>query len=135
MAEELRPVEIPQDDVDYVLVDERTGERKFIGGTHKGDVWQLPPYQRIEPADAEDQVEVSPKPPTGAMTRQIAGAHYKDMPIQPVEFCQRNRLGYCEANVVKYVCRHRIKRGREDLEKAKHYIDLLLDLEYGEGEV
>lgn len=63
---------------------------------------------------------------------QVGGDHYKDFPIQPVEFCQKNRLSYCEANVVKYVTRHKFKGGREDIEKAKHYLDLILELEYGE---
>jgi hypothetical protein len=63
---------------------------------------------------------------------QVGGDHYKIMAIQPVEFAHANKLGYCEAAVVKYVCRHRSKHGREDLEKAKHCIDLLIRLEYGE---
>lgn len=63
---------------------------------------------------------------------QIAGSHYKDMAIQPTQFSQLNQLNFCEANVVKYICRHRVKNGREDLEKAKHYIDILIALEYPE---
>ena len=51
--------------------------------------------------------------------------HY-DFEIQPVEFILRNRLGFCEGNIVKYVSRWRLKNGREDLIKAKHYIDILL---------
>jgi hypothetical protein len=65
-----------------------------------------------------------------ASDRQEAGNHYKDMPIQPAEFCQRNRLNWCEANVVKYVCRHRDKKGTEDIRKAIHYLELLLEWEY-----
>jgi hypothetical protein len=65
-----------------------------------------------------------------ASDRQEAGNHYKDMPIQPAEFCQRNRLNWCEANVVKYVCRHRDKKGAEDIRKAIHYLELLLEWEY-----
>ena len=63
---------------------------------------------------------------------QVGGGHYKDMPIQPSEFCQRNQLNWCEANAVKYVCRHRSKNGRQDVEKAIHYLQLLLEWEYGE---
>jgi hypothetical protein len=59
------------------------------------------------------------------------------MPIQPVEFIQKNGLGFCEGNVIKYVCRHKKKNGLQDLLKARHYIDLLIELEYpsaaGEG--
>jgi hypothetical protein len=71
-------------------------------------------------------------PKGSALSNQIGGVHYKDLPIQPVEFCQKNKLNYCEANAIKYLCRHRDKGGREDLEKAKHYIDLLLEIEYPE---
>jgi len=64
---------------------------------------------------------------TDAKDIQIGGDHYKDMAIQPVEFILANHLGYCEGNVVKYVCRWQQKNGKQDLEKARHYIDLLLD--------
>lgn len=65
-----------------------------------------------------------------AMSTQIGGAHYKDMPIQPIEFCQRNKLTFCESNVVKYVCRHRSKGGAQDIRKAIHNLQLLLEMEY-----
>lgn len=65
-----------------------------------------------------------------ALQTQVGGSHYKALPIQPVEFCQRNRLGYCESSAIKYLCRHRTKGRRQDLEKAKHFIDLLLQMEY-----
>lgn len=51
------------------------------------------------------------------------------MPIQPVEFITKNGLGFCEGNVVKYVCRHKAKGGVEDLKKARHYLDLLIQME------
>jgi hypothetical protein len=63
---------------------------------------------------------------------QVGGNHYKRFKIQPIEFCQKNKLPYCESNVIKYVCRHSFKNGREDLEKAKHCIDLLIQMEYGD---
>ena len=66
-----------------------------------------------------------------ASERQVNGAHYKDFAIQPAEFVHRNKLGFLEGNVIKYVCRHGAKHGREDLLKARHYIDLLLEWEYG----
>lgn len=61
---------------------------------------------------------------------QVGGSHYKDMKIQPVEYIVANDLGYCEGNVVKYVSRWKSKGGVDDLRKARHYIDLLI-----EGEV
>ena len=65
----------------------------------------------------------------GALTKQVAGNHYKDLPIQPVEFIHANAIGYFEGNVIKYVSRWRKKNGVADLEKAKHYIELLIELE------
>ena len=64
-----------------------------------------------------------------ALSKQVAGNHYKDLPIQPVEYIHANALGYFEGNVVKYISRWRKKNGIADLEKAKHYIELLIELE------
>jgi hypothetical protein len=61
---------------------------------------------------------------------QEGGSHYKDMPIQPVDFIHKNRIPYIEGNIIKYVCRHKSKNGVEDLKKARHYIDLLIKLQY-----
>lgn len=64
-----------------------------------------------------------------SLTKQVAGTHYKDLPIQPVEYIHANGIGYFEGNVIKYVSRWRAKNGIADLEKAKHYIELLIELE------
>jgi hypothetical protein len=64
-----------------------------------------------------------------AIHTQVAGSHYKDMPIQPVEFIHANALGYFEGNVIKYISRWRKKGGMDDLRKAKHYVELLIELE------
>ena len=64
-----------------------------------------------------------------ALEKQEGGGHYKDMPIQPVEFIHANGIGYMEGNVIKYVSRWRNKNGIADLQKAKHYIELLIELE------
>jgi hypothetical protein len=64
-----------------------------------------------------------------ALKDQVAGGHYKKLAIQPVEFIQKNGIGFCEGNVVKYVTRWRDKGGVEDLRKAKHFIDLLIEIE------
>lgn len=66
-----------------------------------------------------------------ALERQEGGSHY-NMAIQPIEFIEKNGLGFSEGNVIKYVCRHKRKNGKEDLLKARHYIDLLIELHYGE---
>ena len=64
-----------------------------------------------------------------ALSVQVGGTHYKDMKIQPVEFIHANGIGYFEGNVIKYVARWRAKNGIADLEKARHYLDLLIELE------
>lgn len=66
---------------------------------------------------------------TNALAHQEGGGHYKGMKIQPVEFIHANGIGYFEGNVIKYASRWRAKGGVEDLKKARHYIDLLIDLE------
>lgn len=67
-----------------------------------------------------------------SLQTQVGGNHYKDMVIQPIEFTMKNKLGFLEGNIIKYVARHLAKNGRQDLEKAKHYIELALDHYYPE---
>lgn len=64
-----------------------------------------------------------------ALEKQVSGSHYKDCTIQPIEYIHANGLDFCEGNVVKYITRWRAKNGIKDLEKAKHYIELLIELE------
>ena len=64
-----------------------------------------------------------------ALDIQVGGGHYKNMPIQPMEFSMANNLDACQHTVVKYVTRFREKGGIQDLEKAKHVIDMLIEFE------
>jgi hypothetical protein len=64
---------------------------------------------------------------------QVDGTHYKDCVIQPAEYIYANKLDFFQGNVVKYITRFRAKNGAKDLEKARHYIDLLLELEYNKN--
>ena len=64
-----------------------------------------------------------------ALENQVGGSHYKSMAIQPVEYIHKNNIPYIEGCVIKYISRWRKKNGMADLEKAKHYIELLIDLE------
>ena len=57
-----------------------------------------------------------------ALENQVSGNHYKDMPIQVVQFCHANQIPYMEGNVIKYMCRWKKKNGIQDLEKA-NWID------------
>lgn len=61
---------------------------------------------------------------------QVGGEHYASLKIQPTEFIHANNVPFIEGNVIKYVMRHRQKNGIEDLKKARHYIDLLIEYEY-----
>lgn len=69
--------------------------------------------------------------PKDALSEQVGGDHYKDMAIQPVEFITKNGIGFIEGSIIKYICRHKSKNGKQDLLKARHFIDLLIQLEYG----
>lgn len=66
-----------------------------------------------------------------ALNKQEGGNHYKDKGIQPIVYIHANNMGFCDGNVVKYITRYKEKNGKQDLEKAKHYIELLIELEYG----
>ena len=58
---------------------------------------------------------------------QIGGNHYRGKAIQPIEYILKNKLGYCEGNIIKYVTRWKEKNGIDDLLKAKHYIEFLIE--------
>ena len=64
-----------------------------------------------------------------ASSTQVGGSHYTDMAIQPFTYIHANGLGFAEGCVVKYVSRWRAKNGIEDLRKARHFIDMLIDAE------
>lgn len=66
-----------------------------------------------------------------ALSTQEGGRHYKDFPIQPIVFITKNGLSFAQGNVIKYICRYKAKNGLQDLKKARHYIDLMIELEYG----
>jgi hypothetical protein len=69
------------------------------------------------------------KYPADALSVQHGGDHYKKMGIQPVEYIMANKIPYMEGNVIKYISRWRDKGGVQDLNKAKHYIELLIENE------
>jgi hypothetical protein len=66
---------------------------------------------------------------TSALEKQVNGNHYTRLAIQPIEYIHANEIPYCEGNVIKYVSRWRCKGGVADLQKARHYIDLLIEME------
>lgn len=62
--------------------------------------------------------------------KQVGGTHYIDMPIQPVDFIVKNNLSFLQGCIIKYICRYKYKGGREDLQKAIHFIEMLKEYEY-----
>lgn len=58
--------------------------------------------------------------------KQVGGDHYASQKIQPIDYIQANDIGFEEGNIVKYITRHKLKNGKEDVEKALHYCELLL---------
>lgn len=69
--------------------------------------------------------------PSTPLATQVGGTHYSVLPIQPIEFITKNGLDFLEGNVIKYVSRYKRKDGLKDLEKARHYLDLLISRESG----
>ena len=68
-------------------------------------------------------------PAPSALNVQVAGDHYKKLKIQPIEFIHANNIPFAEGSAIKYLTRWRDKGGVKDLEKARHFIDLLIELE------
>lgn len=68
-------------------------------------------------------------PAPKALDVQIGGGHYKNMAIQPMEYSMKNGLDACQHTAIKYISRFRDKGGIQDLEKAKHCIDMLIQFE------
>ena len=64
--------------------------------------------------------------------KQIGGSHYKNMKIQPSKFINDNNLLFAEGNAIKYICRHAHKGRKEDLKKAIHYIEMIIERDYQE---
>jgi len=73
--------------------------------------------------------KVNDKGQLSALNVQVGGNHYKDMKIQPIEYIHANKMPFIDGCVVKYISRWRSKNGIKDLEKIKHFIDLLIELE------
>jgi hypothetical protein len=78
---------------------------------------------------AEQLLQSKPQKPESALDKQVSGGHYKALKIQPIEFLHANNIPFAEGCAIKYLCRWRDKGGIKDLEKAKHFIELLIELE------
>lgn len=67
-----------------------------------------------------------------SLDKQEGGNHYSRLAIQPFDYITRNHLDWGAGNVVKYITRHRQKNGAEDVRKAIHYCQMILEVEYGQ---
>jgi len=65
-----------------------------------------------------------------ASDKQVGGTHYKDMLVQPAEFINKNKLLFAEGNAIKYICRHKAKGELKDIEKAIHYLEMIIERDY-----
>ena len=61
---------------------------------------------------------------------QVGGKHYRKMKIQPAEFINENKLLFAEGNAIKYICRHSSKGKAQDIKKAIHYLQMILERDY-----
>lgn len=109
-----------------------TGERLICkkDGTDVSQGYRKLPEQKREPVyeiPKRQSFDEAPKAP--ALDTQVGGSHYKDMAIQPMTYSMVNGLDACQHTIIKYVSRFRQKNGIEDLEKAKHCLDLLIEFE------
>ena len=68
---------------------------------------------------------------TRANEQQVGGAHYAVKAIQPWDFIIANNIGYLEGNIIKYISRWKDKGGVEDLKKAQHYLQKLIEISGG----
>ena len=65
-----------------------------------------------------------------SLENQVGGKQYRSMKIQPAEFINENNLLFAEGNAIKYICRHSVKGKEEDIKKAIHYLEMILERHY-----
>lgn len=108
-----------REDSDHSVHSSPAGRLKWSHWGSRGDIVA---YRLAEVPSKEEK-------PAGALSVQVGGDHYKKHGIQPIEYIHANGIGFMEGNVIKYVSRWKDKGGLDDLKKARHYIDLLIELE------
>ena len=82
-------------------------------------------FRRIQ---LDDYVQNSPKP--NSFSKQVAGHHYTDLAVQPMEYSMHNKLDPCQHTAIKYITRFKEDGGAVDLDKAAHCIEMLKDFYY-----
>ena len=119
-------------------------EQGLVAATGPGNTWALTEAGHVLLNGEDDHTQAAEEDWTadflskhvkpGALSEQIGGGHYKDFPIQPAEFIEKNRIPFLDGCVIKRMCRHEAKAGVEDLRKAIHEIRLIMELRYGVSE-
>lgn len=92
------------------------------------DLWQRERTMRDYPETSDYAMPSPDYSLPSALDRQVGGTHYKDMPIQPLEFFHRNNVGPIEAVAIRYILRWRNKNGVQDIDKAIHTLQILREL-------
>lgn len=103
------------------MVARNVNEEKFFG------VVMTPDGEVTVTSGKYDEIKYDPKLHQPIMNTQVGGSHYTDMPIQPIEYIFANDIPFAEGNIIKYVSRYRNKNGLEDLKKARHMLNLLIE--------
>lgn len=101
---------------------------------YESEIGQPDPATSSAPSPTSDEADSrrmgrTPTSPTSLKSTQVGGDHYSKMKIQPIDFIIANGIGYIEGNIIKYVCRYKSKNGVEDLKKAQHYLQMLIEQE------
>jgi len=84
--------------------------------------------QKYQPKRLADDPNINTDLIKSALNKQVAGNHYKNYKIQPIEFIHANNIGFIPGNIIKYACRYQDKNGTEDIDKIIHYCELLKEL-------
>ena len=66
----------------------------------------------------------------GCLSEQVGGSHYKKLKVSPAYFICENKLLFAEGNAIKYICRHSVKGKEQDIRKAIHYLEVILERDY-----
>ena len=64
------------------------------------------------------------------LNNQVDGKNYSKMKVQPAYFINENNLPFAEGNAIKYICRHKQKGKKKDIEKAIHYLEMIIERDY-----
>lgn len=130
------PIAVTADDGHYAVFEQSELELLSVG---KPDIKDIKVRHDSVGLSFDDPlIKITPADFVGikgsALDKQVSGDHYKDCKIQPIEYIFANGLSYLEGNVIKYTTRHSKKNGRKDIEKAIHYLELILEMEYKDKE-